>query len=163
WQPLIQGGVQEGGQRAGRLHPALVAALGLTAAAASRHLVARARAAEQLRKDLLEACSRRISGLMTPFQGADRLPGHLLMMIPGVEGESLLADLRRDGIEADSGSSCMDGPGVTSRVLRASGLSQDEARSSLILRLSSSLSRGVVEAVAGSLATSVARLRALAP
>ena len=69
-----------------------------------------------------------------------RLPGHLNLSFPGVEGESLLLYLDAQGIAASSGSACSSGSGKPSHVLLALGRSENEAKGSLRLTIGEELS-----------------------
>ncbi len=162
WFPLIEGGMEEDGRRAGVQHPALAAAFGITAAAARRHLRARARVAEMLREALAGELAARVPGATLPAP-ARRLPGHLPVRLEGARGEALLVELERRGILGDSGDACAEGAGVPSRILRATGLTPEQASGTLLFRLSASTPSAEPPRVAAALAAAAARLRELAP
>ena len=163
WTPLIEGGIEQDGRRAGRLHPALVAAFGVSAMAAGKHLQPRARRAAGLRDALADACRQSVDGIRIHTDTARALPGHLHVGIGGAEGEALLADLARSGICAESGSACVDGAGVPSSVLRACGFTRQEAASSILFRVTAGHTPETIRTVAGALSEAARRLRKMAP
>jgi cysteine desulfurase len=125
--PLLHGGGQEGGVRSGTLSPALCAGFG----AAARLLADRA---EQDRGHLARLAARAralTAGWTLNGSATDRYPGNLNLRRPGVDAARLISDVRQVAFSA--GSACASGSGRTSHVLRALGLSDAEARSSIRL------------------------------
>jgi cysteine desulfurase len=127
-EPLMHGGGQEGGIRSGTLSPALCAGFGAaaalaTASAAEDHthvarLHARLRAA--LGEDWI------ING-----GGDRRYPGNLNIRRAGLDAGRLISEVREVALSA--GSACASGSGRPSHVLRAIGLTDAQARSSIRL------------------------------
>ena len=66
-----------------------------------------------------------------PIDSDSRLPNNLNILIPGIDGATLLAELSRTGVAASSGSACSSEQPRPSHVLRALGLSDDEIRQSV--------------------------------
>jgi cysteine desulfurase len=129
-QPLVYGGPQEWGRRAGREDVGAAAAVAeaLRVCAAERD---RRAAAVRPLADALRAALSAIGGRPT---GADpRLPNYATAAFPGVRGEDLLLALDLAGVAASSGSACASGSLDPSHVLLAMGLSLDEALGSLRL------------------------------
>ncbi len=129
-EPLVYGGPQEWGRRAGREDVAAAAgvAAALEVARERRERAApTARAqAERLRRALLAAGGR-------PTGGEPRLPGFATAAFAEERGEDLLLKLDLAGIAASSGSACASGSLDPSHVLLAMGLSLEEALGSLRL------------------------------
>lgn len=122
-EPLLHGGGQEGGLRSGTLSPALCAGFGAAAALLGDDGDHVAR---------LAALARERMGAWTLNGAADpRYPGNLNLRRAGVDAARLIADVRQVAFSA--GSACASGSGRPSRVLRAVGLSDAEARSSIRL------------------------------
>lgn len=163
WLPLIEGGIEEDGRRAGGLHPALVTALGLSVEAARSLLDGRAATARRRRDHLARGCQERISGVTVQTPADRSLPGHLHLRVDGAEGEALLTDMACNGVLAASGSACVEGAGVPSAVLRACGFSPQEAMSCLLFRVSAHLTPAEVEMVVEVLARATRRLREMSP
>ena len=66
-----------------------------------------------------------------PIESGLRLPNNLNILVPGIDGATLLAELSRTGVAASSGSACSSEQPRPSHVLRALGLSEEEARQSV--------------------------------
>ena len=132
--PLINGGAQEKGKRAGTEN--LPGIVGM--AAALKETVAE-RDAEAARLTVLR--DRLIAGLNEIPHSAlngdaeKRLPGNVSFCFEGIEGESLLLLLDEKGISASSGSACTSGSLDPSHVLLAIGRVHDVAHGSLRLTL----------------------------
>ena len=132
--PLINGGAQEKGKRAGTEN--LPGIVGMAAALLE---TAAERDAEAVR--LTELRDRLIAGLQEiPHSALNgdaqrRLPGNVSFCFEGIEGESLLLLLDEKGISASSGSACTSGSLDPSHVLLAIGRVHDVAHGSLRLTL----------------------------
>ena len=132
--PLINGGAQEKGKRAGTEN--LPGIVGMAAALLE---TAAERDAEAVR--LTELRDRLIAGLREiPHSALNgdaerRLPGNVSFCFEGIEGESLLLLLDEKGISASSGSACTSGSLDPSHVLLAIGRVHDVAHGSLRLTL----------------------------
>jgi cysteine desulfurase len=120
--PLIRGGGQERGWRAGTENVAGIAGFGAAAAAAASALAGEQGAVARLR-DRLEAGLKSVSPHAVIF-GADveRLPNTTLFAVPGVRAETALIALDLDGIALSSGSACSSGKVAASHVLSAMGV-----------------------------------------
>ncbi|RMG18530.1 MAG: cysteine desulfurase [Deltaproteobacteria bacterium] len=163
-EPLIVGGGQERGLRAGTEDTAHVAGLAKAVELATDGL--RSGVMERvaaLRDALEEALHARIEGLAVngPEARALRVPNTLNISIPGAEAEALLIGLDREGIYCSSGSACSSGSIEPSHVLRAMGLPADRLQSSLRLSLSRYTRPEEIEYVAEVLPAVAARVRAL--
>ena len=129
-EPLVYGGPQEWGRRAGREDvgsaAAVAAALEVCAAERDRRSAAARPLAARLREAL-----REIGGRTTG--GEPRLPNYATAAFRDVRGEDLLLALDLAGVAASSGSACASGSLDPSHVLLAMGLSLAEATGSLRL------------------------------
>ncbi|MBO4594473.1 MAG: cysteine desulfurase NifS, partial [Clostridia bacterium] len=160
--PLILGGAQEKGKRAGTENvPAIV---GMAAAlkescenmerAAKKTLFLR----EELIKGILEIPHSVLNG-----DRERRLPASASFCFEGIEGESLLLLLSDKGICASSGSACTSGSLDPSHVLLAIGRVHDVAHGSLRLTLSESNTEEEIEYVIKSVKEVVGYLRSISP
>lgn len=126
-EPLMHGGGQEAGGRSGTLSPALCAGFGAAAA------VARGRVDEDAAH--VTNLWRLLRGGLPHWtvNGSEtvRYPGNLNIRRDGVDAARLISELR--GIAFSAGSACASGSGRPSHVLRAIGLSDVQARSSIRL------------------------------
>lgn len=160
--PLIEGGAQERGRRAGTEN--LPAIMGMAAALelACARLDENARRLTALRDQLIRGLSRIPHSLLNgdPVQ---RLPGNVNFCFEGIEGESLLLLLNDRGICASSGSACTSGSLDPSHVLLAIGRVHDIAHGSLRLSLSEETTEQDVEEIIRAVSESVAYLREMSP
>lgn len=127
FDPLIRGGGQERGCRAGTENVAAIAGFGAAAAAASQSLAEEAGRTAALRLRL-EAGLRAISPEIVIFgAGADRLPNTTLFAIPGCQAELAVIAFDLEGIAVSSGAACSSGKVTASHVLAAMGIPADLA------------------------------------
>ena len=126
-EPLMHGGGQEAAGRSGTLSPALCAGFGAAAA-----LAAAQREADCVHVEgLFAAACERMGGWALNGSAEHRYRGNLNLHLPGVDVARLMSDLR--GIAFSAGSACASGSGRPSHVLRAIGLTDAQARSSIRL------------------------------
>jgi cysteine desulfurase len=129
-QPLVYGGPQEWGRRAGREDVAAASALAAALEVCGHERESRSEAAgplaRRLRAGLLE-----VGGRLTGDE--PRLPNYASAAFRGIRGEDLLMALDLAGVAASSGSACASGSLDPSHVLLAMGLSLEEALGSLRL------------------------------
>lgn len=133
--PLIVGGGQQRGRRAGTESPALAAAFACALELALAEQEEFARQARAQAAQFLAAL--RADGL--PFQEnhpaeGQRLPNTLSLSLAGVDGRALLPACDAEGLDLASGAACASGAPLPSAVLLASGL--DEARARATVRIS---------------------------
>ena len=160
--PLIDGGAQERGRRAGTENvPGIVGM-----AAALKETVAE-RESENARLTVLR--DRLIEGLSEIPHSAlngdaeKRLPGNVNFCFEGIEGESLLLLLDEKGISASSGSACTSGSLDPSHVLLAIGRIHDVAHGSLRLTLGRENTPEDVEYIISAVKDVVTYLRGFSP
>lgn len=161
-EPLIEGGAQERGRRAGTEN--LPAIVGMAAALdeACTHLAEDTARLIPLRDKLIAGLSRIPHGALNgdPVQ---RLPGNVSFCFEGIEGESLLLLLDDKGICASSGSACTSGSLDPSHVLLAIGRVHDVAHGSLRLSLGADITEEEVDYLITAVTDTVAYLRSLSP
>ncbi len=146
--PIILGGPQERGLRAGT--PNLIGAVGMGAAAMiiGERAEAESRTMAELSRILLECLSAAIPGLIVNSPRSAVLPNTLNLRFPAVLGETMLIALDLEGVEVSMGSACAAGAVEPSHVLIAMGHSAEAARSSLRLSLGYSTTLEEVEQAA---------------
>ncbi|REJ04752.1 cysteine desulfurase [Microbacterium bovistercoris] len=145
--PLLHGGAQQRGLRAGTQDVA-----GAAAFAVALELAEAERATETVRLTALR--DRLITGIRRAVPQAEllgdpveRLPGNAHVLFPGAVGESLLFLLDMAGVAASTGSACQAGVAEPSHVVIALGRSEQDARSVLRLTLGRTSSDAEVDAV----------------
>ncbi len=161
--PLIDGGSQEFGRRAGTENVPAIAGFGAAAAAARRDMAARAASLVPLRDRLLREIPAAIDDVVVTGDPVDRLPHHASFCVRFIEGEAMLLLLDRAGIAAASGSACTAKNLKGSHVLLAIGLEPALAQGSVAFSLLDSTTAEDVAAVTAALPPVVARLRAMSP
>jgi cysteine desulfurase len=120
--PLLRGGGQERGFRAGTENVAAIAGFGAAAAAAARDLAVDAVAITALREKLEAQAKAGSPGTVVVGEGAPRLPNTSLLAHPGLKAETALIALDLAGIAASSGAACSSGKVGASQVLAAMGV-----------------------------------------
>lgn len=160
--PLLHGGAQERGLRAGTEDVA--GAVGLATAAMLAE-TERAAESERLRslRDTLEAGLReQVPDLLVNGAGADRSPTILNVSVPGADPEMLLPALDAEGLAVSSGSACSSGAVRASHVLVAMELPPELAGPSVRFSLGRTTNREHIERALAIFPGVVERLRAFA-
>jgi cysteine desulfurase len=130
-EPMIKGGGQERGTRAGTENVIGIVGFGAAAAAAASAL-ADERARITALRDRMEAGLKSISPDAVIFgAGVERLPNTTFFAVPGVKAETALIALDLDGIAVSSGSACSSGKVAASHVLAAMGVDAALARGAI--------------------------------
>jgi len=127
-EPLVRGGGQEHGLRAGTENVPGIVGLGVAAELAHRRLEARSGARlAALRARLETGVLALVPGARRNGPAADRLPNTSSVTLPGLRGESLVLLLDPRGVCFSSGSACRSGSPEPSHALLAMGLGAEEA------------------------------------
>lgn len=157
--PLLRGGGQERGLRAGTENIAAIAGFGAAAAEAARGLEGEAGRQTGLR-GAIEGFIRAAAPDAVFFSDtAPRLPNTSAFAIPGFSAETLLIALDLAGVAASSGSACSSGKVTASQVLAAMGVAPDMARGALRLSIGWSTTTAEIEDFARRFAAVIGRLR----
>jgi cysteine desulfurase len=158
-----RGGSQEAGRRGGTENVPLIVGMG--------HALQRA---EQMREPYVHHCRELRDRLWSNLQ--ERVPGVVLngpddpershpnilnVVLPGVQGETMLLNLDLLGIAASAGSACTTGNSEPSHVIRAIGRDDDAARATIRLSVGRGNSLEEMDAAATAVAESASRVRAL--
>jgi cysteine desulfurase len=133
--PLIKGGGQERGARAGTENVAGIVGFGAAAAAARLGLAEEAARMAALR-DRLEAGLRAMMPAVVVFGAqVERLPNTTLLAVPGIKAETAVIALDLDGIAVSSGAACSSGKVQPSHVLAAMGVAPALAQGAIRVSL----------------------------
>jgi cysteine desulfurase len=127
--PILEGGGQERGLRSGTLNVPGIVGLGRAAEINAAELPVESARLGALRDRLYEALRTKVSGVGLNGSLERRLPHNLSVHFTGVAGESIL--LAVDDIALSSGSACSSGTVEPSYVLKACGIEDDLALSSI--------------------------------
>jgi cysteine desulfurase len=158
--PLMRGGGQERGGRAGTESVATIAAFGAAAHACLAEVNAEPARLIGLR-DRLTAAVRSVAADAVVFaETAPRLPNTVCFAVPGVEAATLMIALDLAGIAVSSGSACSSGKVALSHVLAAMGVRPELARGAIRLSLGWASGEMDVERFAAAFASVMARMRA---
>lgn len=131
--PLIAGGQQERGFRAGTENLPGIVGLGKAITLAAENLDRNAGHMRRMRDRLTDGLLASVPGAAMNGPKEERLPNNCSIRFDGIDGEALLLRLDLAGIAASAGSACTAGNQETSHVLKAIGLTEEEAGSSLRL------------------------------
>jgi len=127
--PLIDGGGHELGMRSGTLNVPGIVGLGKACELCMQDIVEESRRLTALRDRLKDGIQSRLEGVHVNGSMEHRLPHNLNLSFEGVEGEALLTGL--DGVAVSSGAACRSLASESSYVLRAMGMGEDRAQSSI--------------------------------
>ena len=161
--PLIDGGVQEGGRRAGTENVPAIVGLGVAAELAASEMEQRRAHVLPLRDRLIERLTGEIDHLYLTGHATKRLPGHVSVVVEYIEGEAMLLLLNMQGIAASSGSTCTSRALKASHVLTAMGFDPGLANGSLLMTLGSGNSAEDVDYLMEVFPPIVDRLRQMSP
>jgi cysteine desulfurase len=143
-EPLLRGGGQELGRRAGTENVAGISGFGAATKAALAALEADAVRLRGLR-DLLEVGLKHTPGMMVFSEAAPRLPNTTLFTVPGLKAETAVIGFDLGGIAVSSGSACSSGKVQPSHVLDAMGMGRELAQGAVRLSLGWSTSEADIE------------------
>jgi cysteine desulfurase len=159
--PLIHGGHQENGYRAGTYNNAGVLGFGKAAFLAKRDLEKYAEKTRSLRDRLRDGLKEKIPNIKINGHPRDVLPNTLNVSFPGAEGEAILLSMDLAGIEASTGSACASGSLEPSHVLMATGVDPELAHGSIRFSLGWGISGEDIDYIIETLPPIIARLRAM--
>ncbi|MDB4961031.1 MAG: iscS [Myxococcales bacterium] len=159
--PIIDGGGHERGMRSGTLPVPLIVGFGKAAELAKAEMADEAERLERLRTRLLKGITAKLSETYINGSMEHRLPGNLNISFAFVEGESLLMALK--DVAVSSGSACTSASLEPSYVLRALGVGDELAHTSIRFGLGRFNTEAEVDFVIDVVTKSVERLRTLSP
>jgi cysteine desulfurase len=133
-EPLLRGGGQELGRRAGTENVAAIAGFGAAARVATAELQTSAIRLEQLR-NRLESGLRQMAQVTIFADQAARLPNTTLFTAPGLKAETAVIGFDLEGIAVSSGSACSSGKVQPSYVLKAMGFGPESAQGAVRLSM----------------------------
>ncbi|MFQ3671565.1 MAG: aminotransferase class V-fold PLP-dependent enzyme [Verrucomicrobiia bacterium] len=159
--PLLGGGRQEFGLRAGVENLPGIVGMAVAAREACEQAEARAAELREGQAQWLAALRSAIPGtrLLGPEPGPSRIPGHLAVRFEGVDAESLALMLDLRGVAIGVGSGCLSRHEKVSGVFRAMGMSDREALGAVLIGVPRGWSREVLERTVAELARAVERVR----
>ena len=156
-EPLFSGGGQERALRSGTVPAPLAVGLGEACRIAREEMAEERRRLAGLRDRFLEGLARRVGGMAVNGSMADRLPGNISLRLDGVDAQKLI-DLIPD-LAISTGSACTSARVEPSHVLRAIGLTEGQAASSVRLGLGRATTAAEVDYAVRRIAEAAASLR----
>jgi len=160
-EPLLDGGGHERGLRSGTLPVPSVVGFGKACELCLQELVEEAPRLTRLRERLHQGITERLDHVFLNGHPSERLPGNLNLSFAYVEGEALMMSMKN--IAVSSGSACTSASLEPSYVLKALGVSDDLAHSSMRFGLGRFSTEEEVDFAAGEAVTAVKHLRSLSP
>ena len=156
--PLLHGGEQMGGKRAGTVDTAGLVGMGLAMELAVKNLNFEHTEVRRLR-DKLEDAIADIPGTNIIGKREHRTPNTILMSVKGVEGEALIWDLNRGGVAASTGSACASESLEPNPIFVAMHIDKELAHTGIRLSLSRFTTEEEIDETIGVLKKSIERLR----
>jgi cysteine desulfurase len=159
--PLIVGGGQERGFRSGTLPTPLCVGLGEAAEIAMNEMGGEAERLTKLQARMLKGLQDRLPEIFVNGDLEHRIPGNLNISFAYVEGESLMMGIKN--LAVSSGSACTSASLEPSYVLRALGVDEELAHTSLRIGLGRFTTEHEVDTAVDELVRHVKKLREMSP
>jgi cysteine desulfurase len=163
FRPLLRGGHQERGRRAGTENVASIIALGKAAEMALQHMEYENTFVAAMRDRLEQAILEAVPYSFVTGDPDNRLPNTCNIAFEYIEGEAILMLLNKQGIAASSGSACTSGSLEPSHVMRAMDIPYTAAHGSVRFSFSRYNTMEEVENVIAAVPPIMAQLRKLSP
>lgn len=159
--PLIHGGHQEDGLRAGTYNNIGILGFGKAAELASAEVERYGKELSALRARLRDGLLAKVPNIKINGHPTDVLPNTLNVSFPGAEGEAILLSLDIMGVEVSTGSACASGSLEPSHVLLAIGVSPEVAHGSIRFSLGWGITPEDIDYTLETLPPIIQRLRAM--
>lgn len=163
YRPLLRGGHQERGRRAGTENAASIVALGKACEMAMESMEFEKTFVKAMRDRLEQGILDQVSHCFVTGDPHNRLPNTCNIAFEYIEGEAILLLLNKMGIAASSGSACTSGSLEPSHVMRAMDIPYTAAHGSVRFSLSRYNNMDEVERVIEAVPGIIAQLRKLSP
>lgn len=163
FRPLLRGGHQERGRRAGTENVTSIVGLGKAAEIAMKNMEFENTHVKAMRDRLQEGILSAIPNCFPTGDVENRLPNTASIAFEFIEGEAILLLMNKVSIAASSGSACTSGSLEPSHVMKAMGIPYTAAHGTIRFSLSRYNTMDEVEYVIAELPAIVAKLRKLSP
>jgi len=161
--PLLDGGIQEGGRRAGTEDVPAIVGMGKAAEIAAKNLAQNTPKLIAMRDKLIAGLPAKIPHVVVTGHLQQRLPGHASFCVEFIEGEGMLMLLNSQGVAVSSGSSCTSRALKASHVLLAMGYNHEIAQGSMLFTLGIDNNIENIDQVLEVMPPIVTRLREMSP
>ncbi|MBV1789714.1 cysteine desulfurase NifS [Marinobacterium sp. D7] len=163
YRPLLRGGHQERGRRAGTENAPAIVGLGKACELAAEHMAFENTQVKAMRDRLEQGILAAVPNCFVTGDPDNRLPNTASIAFEYIEGEAILLLLNKVGIAASSGSACTSGSLEPSHVMRAMGIPYTAAHGTVRFSFSRYNTMAEVERVIKEVPPIVAKLRKLSP
>lgn len=163
FRPLLRGGHQERGRRAGTENATSIIGLGKACEMAQQHIEYENTVVKAMRDRLEEGILEVVPSTFIMGDIDNRLPNTANIAFEYIEGEGILLLLNKDGIAASSGSACTSGSLDPSHVMKAMGIPYTAAHGTVRFSLSRYNTMQEVEKVIAAVPPIMEKLRKLSP
>lgn len=163
FRPLLRGGHQERGRRAGTENSASIVALGAACEMAMLNMEKENTEVKRLRDKLEKGILAQVTHAFPTGNPENRLPNTSNIAFEYVEGEAILLLLNKMGIACSSGSACTSGSLEPSHVMRAMGIPYTAAHGTIRFSLSVDNTEAEIDRVIEAVPPIIAQLRKLSP
>ena len=163
FRPLLRGGHQERGRRAGTENVASIIGLGKACELAQQHMQRENTEVKAMRDRLQQGILESVPNSFATGDPDNRLPNTASIAFEYIEGEAILLLMNKVGIAASSGSACTSGSLEPSHVMMAMGIPYTAAHGTVRFSLSRYNTMDEVERVIEEVPPIVAKLRKLSP
>lgn len=163
FRPLLRGGHQERGRRAGTENVTGIVGLGIAAEQALANLEHENTVVKAMRDRLQEGLLAVVPNSFVTGDPDNRLPNTVNIAFEYIEGEAILLLMNKKGIAASSGSACTSGSLEPSHVMKAMGIPYTAAHGTVRFSLSRYNTMEEIERVIAEVPPIVERLRSLSP
>jgi cysteine desulfurase len=160
-QAIINGGGQERGMRSGTLPTPLCVGLGEACTIAKREMETEATHIKALSNRLYQGLTKQLKDVHLNGEGAPRIPGNLNLSFAYVEGEGLMMGIK--DLSVSSGSACTSSSLEPSYVLRALGVEEEMAHTSIRFGIGRFTTESEIDTAIEQVVSAVTRLREMSP
>ena len=162
-QPLLDGGIQERGLRAGTENVPAIVGMGVAAELAQPEIPRRMSYLKGLSDRLMQELPKKIPYIRFLGHPTQRLPGNVSVAVEYIEGEAMLLFMDMEGIRISSGSACISRSLKVSHVMLAMGVDAATAQGSLLFSFGMQNKLEDVDRILEVLPPIVERLRNMSP
>jgi cysteine desulfurase len=162
-QPLLDGGIQERGLRAGTENVPAIVGMGVAAELAQQEIPRRMSYLKGLSDRLVKELPKKIPYIRFLGHPTQRLPGNVSVAVEYIEGEAMLLFMDMEGIRISSGSACISRSLKVSHVMLAMGVDAATAQGSLLFSFGTQNQPEDVDRILEVLPPIVERLRNMSP
>ena len=160
-EKLIDGGNQEYGKRAGTVNVPECVGMGKAIEIACSNIEEDTKNLKTIRRYFLKTISEKIHNIALNGHTTQRIANNISISFEGIEGEALVLLLDKEGVYVSTSSACASESLKPSHVLKAMGLSDEEARSTIRFTIGKSTTKDDVDYVVETVRKCVKKLRSI--